>query len=152
MLCVGVLITLSGSIEQDSLYKRRTYLVWRKCFVFNTSAVTFSKSHFRVFPSLLIQRYSTKCPFCAHTSTGVGGGCSHYVFDTHACSLSIFAPSNEYSSTADSCCHTPTDLPQFSANFTSCKITRLPRSPPLLFRDSVLPAVILITHVHQICL
>ncbi len=125
MLCVGVLITLSGSIEQDSLYKRRTYLVCRKCLVFNTSAVTFSKSHFRVFLSLLMLRYSTKCPFCAHASTR---GVLSLRF-WHPCSLTLrfrtlkwiqlncrLLLSHSYRS------------PTFSANFTSCKITWLPRS------------------------
>ncbi len=149
MLCVGVLITLSGSIEQDSLYKRRTYLVCRKCLVFNTSAVTFPNLISGCFFRSSCWDIPRNAPFVL---TPPPGGCSHYVFDTRARSLSVFAPSNEYSSTADSCCHTPTDLPQFSANFTSCKITWLPRSPPLLFWASVLPAVILITHVHQICL
>lgn len=114
MLCVGVLITLPGFIEQDSQYKR-TYLV-----LFNTSAVTFSKSHFRVFLSLLKQRYSTKCPFCVHASTGGVGGCSHYVFDT--CALTVF--SHPQMNTAK--LQTPAvTLLQISHNslkiFTSCK-------------------------------
>ncbi len=60
--------SLSGSIEQDSLYKRRTYLVCRNPLVFHTSAVTFSTSHFRVLLLFLMLRYSTKCPFCVHAS------------------------------------------------------------------------------------
>lgn len=34
-------------------------------------------------------------PFVFTPSLGVGGGCSHYVFDTRA--ITVFAPSNEYS-------------------------------------------------------
>lgn len=131
MLCVGVLITLSGSIEQDSLYKRRTYLVCRKCLVFNTSCCYILQISFQgVSFAPHAEIFHEMSFLCSRLHRE---GCSHYVFDTHARSLSVFAPSNEYSSTADSCCHTPTDLPQFSANFTSCKITWLPRSPPLLF-------------------
>lgn len=133
MLCVGVLITLSGSIEQDSLYSIREHISCRL-------NVLCSTTHLPLHSPNLISGcfFRSSCRDIPQNARFVltpppGGGGALITFLTPVLAHSVFAPSNEYSSSADSCCHTPTDLPQFSANFTSRKITRLPRSPPLLF-------------------
>lgn len=145
MLCVGVLITLPGFIEQDSQYKRR-YLVLCLTHLLlhslNLISGCFFYSSSRDIPQNAL--------LCSRLHWGVGG-CSHYVFDTRA--LTLF--SHPQMNTAK--LQTPAvTLLQISHNSLkisqAVKITRLPRSPPLLFRVSILPAVILITHVHQICL
>lgn len=70
----------------------KTYLVCRNSFVFNTSAVTLNLISGRFAPQAEI--FHEMLLLCAFTPP-LGGGCSHYVFDTLV--LTVFAPSNEYS-------------------------------------------------------
>lgn len=64
----------------EGLHKGRTYLDYKNHHAFNTSTVTLSKSHFRVF------LFCSSCTDIPRNSpfvlTPPMGGSSHYVFDT----------------------------------------------------------------------
>lgn len=79
------------------------------------------------------------------------GGCSHYVFDTRA--ITLFSHPQMNTAKLQTPAVTLLQISHNSVNISQAvKITRLPRSPPLLFRASILPAVTRITHVRQIWL
>lgn len=87
-------------------------------------------------------------PFVFTPSLGVGGG-ALITFLTPV--RSLFSHPQMNTAKLQTPAVTLLQISHNSVNISQAvKITRLPRSPPLLFRVSILPAVTRITHVHQI--